>query len=235
MSKTLPAIKTGWWSIELPGYRPHAKRTTYSLFSYEALPPVGLQLGDDFKWLEAESIKKGGLDLGGDYDDDSKPELEKLSDLITQIDVQLPVAFTTFLKSMDLHKRIRSCTACYLEIADRPVRTLGTSKGFLIHFLSDQQWGVHWYLHVDYGGNHCVVTSLRAYGFSYPEDDVVCGKDEIELEHEDIYFCAPTFVEFIYRFWLENEIWYALVWDKRPLTAIQQTYVNHYLKPKQAA
>jgi len=31
-----------------------------------------------------------------------------------------------------------------------------------------------------------------------------------------------------YRLWIENEIWFALAYDKRPLTPLELEYVNHY-------
>lgn len=233
--KEKPDIKTGWESFDLHGYRPHPSQpATYSFFSYEDLPPIPGDLADDFAWLRAAPAHSMGLRVG-DYGSDSKSEWSKFDDVAAQMDVPLPESFTTFIWSSDLHARIRSCTDCYIELPERPVRIVGKHRGFLIHFLSDQQWCVHWYLVVDYAGNHFVAMSGDAYGFSASaDDDSVCHKSEIELDQEDIYFCAPTFVEFIYRFWLENEIWFALAWNKEPLSDVQQAYVNHYLRLGQA-
>jgi hypothetical protein len=112
-----------------------------------------------------------------------------------------------------------------LDVADYAVKTKGASEGHLIHFLSDSQWCVHWYIHIDCLGKEFVVATPDAYGFEFesPGENVA-----IDLAKEDTRFCASTFTEFIYRFWLENEIWFALARDKRPLTAIEQAYVDHY-------
>jgi hypothetical protein len=40
--------------------------------------------------------------------------------------------------------------------------------------------------------------------------------------------CADTFLEFIWRFWIENEIWFVLSVDKQPLTPAQDKYIRHY-------
>lgn len=206
---------------------------TYSLFDYETLPPIQAKLDENFHWLRSEPIKQRSL-AEGTYPDDTEPDLTKLAKLVSQIDLELPQAFTTFINSIDLHRRIRSCTDCYLDVADRAVRTVGSHKGFLVHFLSDSQGCLHWYIHIDDSSQHFVLVSPNAYGFTFEDaseeldGDAPYQKDEIDLEREDILFCAPTFTEFVYRFWLENEIWFAIAWDKQPLTAIQQAYANHY-------
>ncbi len=232
--KTIPSrIKAGWWSFELPKYRPEPEPSTYSLFAYEDLPPIQEKLDDDFQWLKSQPVKQDSLAEGANSDG-SKPDLGKLSKIDAQLDVELPKSFTTFIESAGLHQRIRSCTDCYLDVADRAIRTTGGHKGFLIHFLSDSQWCLHWYIHVDYSGDHFTAVSPNAYGFTFEDTDMDSDapyrKNEIELEQEDIWGCAPTFTEFIYRFWLENEIWFALASNNQSLTAVQQLYVNHYIK-----
>ena len=227
MSTVPLGIKTGWWSFELPQYRPHPTKSTYSLFAYEDLPPIHEKPDSDFQWLKSQPTKVRSLGEGC-YSDGSKPDLTKLSTIVTSVDVHAPASFLTFIQSLDLHERIRSCTDCYLDVADHAVKTTGATSGYLIHFLSDSQWCMHWYLHLDYSGQECVIASPNAYGFEFEDTD---ARDEIDLAREDVCFCAPTFIEFIYRFWLENEIWYALAWDKRPFTPLEKVYVDHYLKP----
>jgi len=227
MSK-ITRIKTGWWSFELPGCRPHPRPSTYSLFSYEELPPIQTTLDDDFRWLKSEPVKQRAMAESG-YADGSKPDLGKLPEIIAQLDVKPPQSFITFMGAVDLHKRLRSCTDCYFDVADHASKT---KTGSLIHFMSDSQWTVHWYVHVGQSGEHYVAASLNAFGFASVDKDAdndrIYQHDEIDLEREEIWYCSPTFKEFIYRFWLENEIWYALVWDKRPLTELQLAYVNGY-------
>ena len=226
-------MKTGWVAFELPGYREHPAPTTYTLFPYAELPPIQVKPGEGFRWLESESVKKGSLAEGA-YSDGSKPDLGKLSDIVKSLDVAPPPAFMTFINSVDLHRKVRSCTDCYLDVADRAVKTRGSEDGYLIHFLSDSQWCCHWYLHVDRSGGHSVVVSFDPYGFDVgdAEDEAyaTCRKAEIELEHEEIWLCSPTFTEFVYRFWLENEIWFALTGEGEALTEEQKAYVGHYKK-----
>jgi len=226
MDKGIPSgIKTGWWSFELPQYRPQTA-VTYSLFSYNNLPPLPEEPKGDFLWLLSQPDKERSLTEGG-YNDGSKPDLNKLSEIASQAGIALPKSFTTFIQSAELQGKIRSCTDCYLDVGDFAVKTAGGTSGFLIHFLSDSQWCLHWSLYIDASGGEFVLASLEAYGFAFGEPEI---KHTIDLAQEEIWYCAPTFSEFIYRFWLENEIWYALAWDKRPLTKTEQAYVDHYRK-----
>ena len=78
MSK-VQSIKTGWWAFELPGYRPHPQQpSTYSLFSYEELPPIEAIPDNNFQWLKSEPMKQHSMAESG-YPDGSKPDLGKLS------------------------------------------------------------------------------------------------------------------------------------------------------------
>ena len=232
MNKMPANIKAGWWSIEIPEYRPHLKLfSTYSLFPYDDLPPIDQELDDDFHWLKSQPRRKGSL-IEGCHNDGSQSDLSKLPKIASEFDIKLPRSFKVFMASLLLHKRIRSCTDCYLDVADRAIKTAGTIDGHLIHFLSDSQWVLHWYIHIDSSGDHFVAVSSNAYGFAPedPDEDPIAlqRKNEVDLQEEEIWFCAPTFNEFIYRFWLENEIWFALELDDRPLTAIEQAYVGYY-------
>ena len=219
-------MKTGWWSSELPGYRPHARAfATYTLFSYKDLPPIPEKLDNDFEWLKSQAPQKHSL-FENIFPDGSKPDLSKLASIVSESHISLPEAFATFMNSIELQKRVRSCTDCYLEVSDYAVKTKGSVEGHLLHFLSDSQWIVHWYIHVDPRGNHCVVTSLNPYGFNLEDNST---NREIDMQEEEIWHCAPSFTEFIYRFWLENEIWFALAEGERSLNQIEQSYVDKYV------
>jgi len=219
-------MKTGWWSSELPGYRPHpGAYSTYTLFPYEDLPPIPEKLDNDFEWLKSQTTKNHSL-FENSYPDGSKPDLSKLARIVSEARINLPETFVTFMHSPKLQRRVRSCTDCYLDVADCAVETKGSIEGYLIHFLSDSQWVGHWYIHVDRRDNHCVVTSLNPYGFNLEGN--ITNRD-IDMQEEEIWLCAPSFTEFIYRFWLENEIWFVLAEKERPLNQIEQAYVDKYV------
>ena len=52
-----------------------------------------------------------------------------------------------------------------MDFADHVVPV--ADGGTLVHFLSDQQWSVHWLLYVGPDGKEAVVTTYSAYGFDF--------------------------------------------------------------------
>jgi hypothetical protein len=226
-------LKRGWYFSELPGYREHPDRfRTYSLFHYDDLPPIEEEGLEVYDWLKRDCVKKCSL-LEGMYPDGTKPDLSKLAEFKTHIDIPLPVSLVTFIDSEELRGRVRSCTDCYLDLGDYVVQTTGAEDGYLIHFLSDSQWILHWYLYVSKGGDHFILVSENGFGFNFDEQDfsIQHGRGyRLRLDQEEIWFCADSFPEFIYRFWLENEIWFCLTLDPKPLTDFQRRYVDCYRK-----
>ena len=222
MSNFISTIRKGWWSFDLPNYRPG--ESTYTLFPFDELPPIDSNIQDDFAWLSGQSAKKHSLS-DNFYPPDKKPDLSKITELQRNLKFDLPNEFVLFMKNTDLHTKVRSCTDCYLELPDFAVSTHGSENGFLIHFLSDSQYVLHWFLYLNLIGEHCVLVSQNPYGiqgFDLPES--------IDIESEPIWFCAPSFKEFIYRFWLENEIWFTLVDKDRSLIPTENSYLIHYVK-----
>lgn len=100
--------------------------------------------------------------------------------------------------------------------------------GSLIHFLSDQQWVLHWLLFVGVDGSQAVVVTDVPFGFA---DDEKTHR-LFDPERREAQVCAESFSEFLYRFWIENEIWLRARDRKSepPLTDEQRAYAEHYLR-----
>jgi len=218
-------LKRGWWFSELAEYRPHLDQfATYSLFSYDELPSIYPDSSDDFVWLNREPTKKHSLRETA-YPTGKKPDLSKITEFQKDPKLILPAEFVFFMQNTDLHSKIRSCTDCYLELPNFVVATHGTEDGFLFHFLSDSQYILHWFLYLNLIGEHFILVSENPYGkrsYNLP--------DSINIHTEPVLLCASSFTEFIYRFWLENEIWFTLVDKDRLLTSIESSYLEHYSK-----
>lgn len=61
-------MKTGRLAPELPGVRPHPAPTTYSLFSYENLPPLPSEVLDlEFTWLQSTAVRNAQRRLFSHY------------------------------------------------------------------------------------------------------------------------------------------------------------------------
>lgn len=223
-------LKTGWWSFSLPGYRDHPRPATYSLFAYEDLPPIVAPADKTFAWLLSEPRHEEWSLATNGYPDGSIGDLSRLPHLIAEAEVYLPPEFVTFIQTVSLHERIRSCTACFLELSDFVVRVTRPVDGVLVHFLSDQQYCLLWYLYVSRSGGHCILVSAETYGVQ-PEPGGQ-RRDQVDLSGEDVWMCAPSFTDFIYRLWLENEIWFKILRDKKPPSPLQKDYLDHYHRLK---
>jgi hypothetical protein len=222
MKYDLTSIKKGWWSIGLPGYR-HSQ-STYTLYNYERLPPIPQDFDDNFNWLLEKPNVGNSLALST-YWNDAIPELNEFLSILRPIKDIIPNAFWNFIISQELHQRFHSVTSCELWSPDFIIKTMGGIEGYLFHFLADQQFCVNWFLHITQEGKQFVVASPGWLGYRAGE-----LPREINLAQVEAYYCSPSFSEFIYRYWLENEIAWSL-FKNIPLNQIQEEYVMHYKNP----
>lgn len=220
-----------WVHIPLPGYRQLPEYHTYESSRLEDLPPIPIRLDDDCEWLRryAQVHAHGGLN---EYERDLQPSF--VNELARRAQITLPRSFRLFMTDPDLQSRVRSCTDCYLDPGERIVETIGAIAGNLIHFLSDSQSIAHWYLHIPRGGDVAVLESSDLYGLKIENSDWIenpsCRLERVDIRELAFVYCAPTFQEFLYRFWIENEIWYALrvKGSSSHLSELGLDYVRHY-------
>jgi len=218
-----------WLSIGLPGFE---KLSTYQAYPLDLMPRVPIALDEGLSWLVQHGIPHPALGLD-QWDSHAKPLPAAMAiDLAARQNVSLPPSFRRLMASPDLQSRVRSCTDCYLDPGQRIVETVGRLQGHLIHFLSDSQSCAHWYLHVLQTGESAVLEADDLYGYEIENADWIenpaCRLERVNIEQLDFRFCAPSFSEFLFRFWIENEIWYALNWDttRRPLTDLERAYLG---------
>jgi hypothetical protein len=109
----------------------------------------------------------------------------------------------------------------------------GTKENYIIRFLNDSQGCILWYLYLTPQGNHYVLASPLWLDMLHEPDYFDPSLTEEQIL-KSISICALSFEEFLYRFWLENVLWYKLVWFKgqKPLTEEEQRYVEHYKRGK---
>lgn len=227
-------FQSGWLSFELPGYR--YSSSTYTVYSYDDLPLLPQrQLRGMLYWLvpldpelDAHMQPYRPTTVLGKEWETFVVEAEK--ELITsarQAEITLPDVFLTFMASTRLQDRIPSVTDCWFRLT-APVPCPVTRNGFIIRFLQDQQSCVIWYLYLSPGGETCVLAS------HVPLDGIVLDPETYgHISEEEImrhtYVCAPSFEAFLYRFWMENVLWWKLHYHK-PLTPAQHRYLAYYIQ-----
>ncbi|GAA4909867.1 hypothetical protein GCM10023223_30080 [Stackebrandtia albiflava] len=185
---------------------------TYGRYGFGDLPPVPFPMTGDLSWLADRPVSDEWSVAGN-----ASESLPSLREACARAAVTLPPAFDRFMATSSLQRRVRSNTACFIDLDTGPVAS-PVGGGHLIRFLSDQQGCLFWYLHDTEGGDHAVVCSPDFHG-----TDAEPGP----CDPEAICFCAETFEVFLCRFWLENEVWFATT-DGTPLPDVATEYIARY-------
>ncbi len=181
----------------------------------EDLPPIRQQLNGTFDWLQAAPEHCHSIAP------DPALIATALDGLLAAKRVHLPVEFLNFFRAPTLWRKIRSCKDRCLDLDSIAVGIRG-GRGSLVRFLSESQGCKTWSLFASSGdSSHAVVATYFFMGSASPNS-------ETELPHpKDITICAGSFEEFIYRFWMENELWFALH-DMGEMPAGGEEYLDFY-------
>lgn len=190
-----------WWGVGLEdvGVDGRPDVGTYGRYEFGGLPPVPFTMSGDLAWL-------AGQPAHDEWSIGTEPvaELPALISTCERLGVALPPAFLIFVRTPEMQRRIRSCTACFVDVDAGPVSS-PVGDGYLVRFLADQQGCLYWYLYLTADGrDHAVVCSPNFYGST----NASTGDDDNGRPHE-IAFCGESFEAFLCRYWLENEIWFA--------------------------
>ena len=164
MPDPLGLLPRAWWSFSLPGFREHPEPATYSPFAYDNLPPIHAPSDPQFHWLLAKPVHDRWSLATNPYPDGSVPDLAHFPELVATASVSFPESFATFIQDRRLHGRIRSSTACLLELGVHLVASSDPIRGALLHFLSDQQSCLHWCLLATTSRIHCVLVTAEPWG-----------------------------------------------------------------------
>lgn len=125
---------------------------------------------------------------------------------------------------------MRSNTDRYLDISPG-LSLVEKTGGHLARFLSDSQGCLFWYVYLPPDGeDHAVVSSPDFYGARFEEEGYYGGRWSSgipERELENLSFAAGSFEEFMCRFWIENEIWFA-GFEKREIPEAGRKYLESY-------
>lgn len=194
-----------WWGTSLDNVGLDDVRQdvgTYGRYDFTRLPSVPVEIHGNLTWLAAAAAYDPNI--GDGKADENAEAITALRELSRRLGIQLPPLFTTFMETPSLQARVRSNTDSYLDLSPTPVPS-PVGEGHLVRFLADSQGCIFWYLYLPPGGaDHAVVASPDYYG---PEDEE--WPDEEPSDPSELVFCAGSFEEFLWRFWIENGIWFA--------------------------
>lgn len=220
----------GWLSFDLKDYR--ACDSTYCWFPYESLPPLARPtFQGDFRWLTPlDPYLIAELEPYRLPEEDQALILESIKNLTASArdeGIVLPEPFVAFMSSLEWQARIPSCTACYFDLRDQ-LSTCPVNEGhFAIRFLNDQQSVCTWYLYLAPNGEHNVIVSSFDFGLLATQPEEFTDEEKLKAIQRT-FVCAGSFEEFLYRFWLENHLWFVLNDRYRELTEPEEHYLKHY-------
>lgn len=211
-----------WWAIGLEAAGLGDERPdvgTYGRYDFSQLPQLPFELDGSFAWLTG--FREYEHNIAKERAKQNRAAIESLIASAHAKQLKLPEAFVLLARSMDLQRRIRSCTDCFFDLCPDLIRS-PIGDGYLVRFLADSQGCVFWYLYLTPDGNdHAVVSSINFYGIE--EED--WGSEEID--HREIGLSEESFEKFICRFWIENEIWFS-AYEKMPIPEFGLRYIEDY-------
>ena len=197
----------GWYGVELMGYR--TGTGLFPCYPHDSLPSIPVRLDGSFDWLRTAPDHKSSAGSGNE---------EPLRQLLSASPTGLPEAFITFFRSPVLGRKFRPGLGCYFDVDSESI-AIRKGLGWLVRFVTEEQGCIFWNLHIHPDEvQHSVVATRR---FS--------GSDGSRPSPKDITTVAASFEEFIFRFWLENELWYALN-AGGPMPEYGEAYLDHYRK-----
>ena len=230
-------FQPGWFSFNLPGYR--SCRGTYECYPYDTLPPIPQeQLTGQLPWLlplddELEQEMKPYRPTPEQRAAEMSPWTDNLKSIVASaqhLGLHLPEAFVRLMSSPALQDRIPSCTACFFTLSELAFCPGDRQEGYVLRFLHDQQDCIIWHLYLSVHGVECVLASGTYLDLVFTNPDAVGNITEAEAVAQT-WVCAPSFEAFLYRFWIENAIWFNLS-EQKPLTEEQKRYLSFYGEEK---
>lgn len=196
-----------WWfpsSAALPRPTPSGLATYcgYDLDEQPKLADVDPHVG----WLRAQpSVTAWALDRSDEF-----PQRRIVGHELNVLlgDVEPPPALAALAADPGLQRKMRSYTGCYFDLGDTAVPTdVGAT---LVHLVADQQWVRHWLVLVGPDGQSPVLSTTLPLGFDLGADESPGEEpipDVVRLDGSlDLTLSADSVEQFLYRFWIENEI-----------------------------
>jgi uncharacterized protein (TIGR02996 family) len=207
---------------------------TYGTWSYDSVPPLPIdELRGDFQYLKA--MRSGGRRGGAGNSARYRQRFQQVAADAAAEGVRLPEPFVTFMSDPALQTTFRSVTDCTYTLPDEysPIRADPSGDGTHVVFYRDSQDCLLWDLYVHASGGHCVIARWPDY---FDPDPPEPDDDEPPYTGPRAWFVAPSFEAFVYRVWVENQVWYIEHADSLrrrgetppTITPAIQAYMGHY-------
>jgi hypothetical protein len=214
-----------WIGTSIPGIRKSAE--TYCEVQLLHLPTV--KAPNNLNWLqplhpkisEAMEPYRPAIAERNGYD-------RRANALLAQAEVIgliLPEPFKELVQSRELQDRFPSATACYFDLPDLIKPSPFESKSHIVRFLNDQQTCVNWYISIPVQGQPIVLGSYSLEDAVFLEELNLTNGQAAALAFGQTRIVAHTLAEFLFRYWIENCIYFKLV-HRLDLTSVETDYIE---------
>jgi hypothetical protein len=225
--KASKIFQPGWMMFGLPDLRPSSH--TYEQTEYKSLPRVP-QIDPHLAWLTTLHPKIDEEMHVHRPDEEARKAYrinrKRIMAEARALHLALPTMFVRLTGSFKLQDRIPSCTACYFDLPEKIIESPFRAGDYIVRFLNDQQVCVCWYLYLPADESPFVISSSGDGDEPFLDTiDFKESADSIDIAKKYAALAAKSFDEFIYRFWIENCIWFHLDMGL-PLTPCQLEYVR---------
>lgn len=206
-----------WWGVGLGEAR--EAQGTYTGYEYGRQPPLPVEQFDGtLSWLAQSGLP---VESPSGTVPDKEVWAETL-DGLTQKGYRIPSALRVLMMTPKLQAQLPSCTANFFMPCDWsqacPIEDADEGAVFQ-PFYSDQQSVVRWGVWLAPGQDYAPVLGSPP---DFPDND------DDPVTYPELTFQAPSVEAFMFRFWIENHIWFATQWGEgRELTSDEQTYMAH--------
>jgi hypothetical protein len=164
-----------------------------------------------------------------DSEDNNLQSLAAIERDLKSLGFRLSEDFLTFIRHANIHGRIPTCTACYLELSEAVAPLPGFPGSYAVRFMNDSQCCVLWYLLFQASGPVRVLANPYFIERDIFDAMEYFADDDTPLDYADAIenacICGESFGEFICRFGIENMIWYA-THEQYSLSPIEQAYLD---------
>lgn len=204
-----------WWGTGIGDARQSGG--TYEQFRHTDLPPLPVeQFKGSFDWLPITPPDRNGYEDGEEW--------SLMCDKLSESGYHVPPEFRRFMSNDAMKASIKSCTDNYFTGPKQEPPTQ-KSDSVLLTFYADSQYCVIWAIELPREPSRYAPIIAGTPGSILPHE----AAEEADEEDGDPVVAASSFEAFIYRWWIENEIWFATVWEEsqRPLESHEQAYIDH--------
>jgi hypothetical protein len=236
---TLPPLPKAWFFFGLDDLR--ETDSTYEAFDYTKLPPLPTdKLNGSWQWLQDEYANIEAVLDSPNLPEDWFESLQTIQRQAQERNLILPQGFVTLMQHPEWLAAIPSPTDCFFELDHEGFIDLKDRPGeSLVHFYSDSQYCLVWYLHFTINGQCNIVCSsnwfFHTYYYDYEpireayRDEASEIIDELQRgPHTFLFECEGSFEAFVYRVWMEGSIWFEMNLGHQSLTPAQQRYMDFY-------